>query len=252
MKIFLIAIPLFLLSVLSAYAANVDDIMNKAAQHYRNNDFASAINHYEKLVREGYSGVSLFYNLGNAYYRIGKLGYAILYYEKALKLSPNDEDVKHNLTLANLSTIDKIDTLPKFFLFEWWESFLSVFTTQTWIILSLVIYLLLLVVISVYFFASTIIHPRISFFTGAAVLVILIFSISLAAIKLNRENKRLEAIVVENSVVVKLSPDERGKDGFVVHAGLKILLEDEIDDWRKIRLPDGKVGWLPSGTIRQI
>lgn len=252
MKRFLLTSLIFFLASLSVKAFNIDEIMDNAAQYYRNNDFLSAISEYEKLTTEGYAGVSLFYNLGNAYYRLGKLGYAILYYEKAHKLSPNDEDVKHNLALANLGTIDRIETLPKFFLFEWWESFLALLSTQTWIVISLIIYLLLLVVIAVYFFAANIIHPRISFFSGAVVLLILILTISVAAVKLNRENKRLEAIVVDKSVVVKLSPDEKGKDGFVIHEGLKILLEDEIDNWRKIRLPDGKVGWLLSDTIRQI
>lgn len=230
-------------------ALDVDETMNKANQLYRDNDFAAAIDEYEKLISEGYAGSSLYYNLGNAYYRIGKLGYAILYYEKALKLSPNDDDVKHNLALANIRAVDKIDTLPKFFLFEWWESFLAFFSLQVWIVITLLIYLLLSIVIALYFFAGHIIHQRISFFSGAAVLIVLLISVSVVAVKLNRENKRLEAVIIEKSVVVKLSPDDHGKDGFVIHEGLKILLEDEIDNWCKIRLPDGKVGWVDLKTL---
>lgn len=235
-----------------ASAINVDEVMNKANKLYRDNDFATAISEYEKLISEGFEGTSLYYNLGNAYYRIGKLGYAILYYEKALKFSPNDEDVRHNLNLASIRTVDKIDTLPKFFLFEWWETFLSFFSLSGWIVFTLIIYFLLLIVTGVYFFAGHIIHQRISFFSGTAILIILLISVSVAAVKLNRENNRIEAVIVENSAVVKLSPDEQGKDGFIIHEGLKVILDDKIDNWRKVRLPDGKVGWIQANFLRQI
>lgn len=250
MKVIYFALLLALLS--APVSASIDEAMNKANKYYRENNYNAAIAEFEKLVTEGYQGASLYYNLGNAYYRIGKLGYAVLYYEKALKLSPNDEDIKHNLALANSRTIDKIDSLPKFFLFEWWESFLTLFSLQTWIVISLIIYLLLLVVIAFYFLAGHIIHPRISFFTGAAVLIIFLISVSVSAIKLNREEKRQEAVIIENSVVVKLSPDEEGKDGFIVNEGLKILLEDQVDEWKKIRLPDGKLGWVKRKQIAVI
>lgn len=241
----------FLLT-LSVLPAEIDQILLQADQYYRDNDFSSAIREYEKLVSAGYEGPSLHYNLGNSYYRIGKLGFAILNYEKALKLSPNDEDIKHNLTLANLQTMDKIETLPKFFLFEWWESFLKFFSVNTSIIIALVVYFLFLLSIALYFFAGNIVHPRISFFSGMAILLLFVFLVTIVAVKINRENKRQEAIIVENSVVVKLSPDQQGKVGFLIHEGLKVLLEDKIDDWRKIRLPDGKVGWVPVQSIRQI
>lgn len=236
----------------TASAINVDEVMDKANKEYRENNFTAAIAEYEKLLDDGYKGTSLFYNLGNAYYRIGKLGYAILYYEKALKLSPNDEDIKHNLALAYSGTIDKIETMPRFFFFEWWENFLAIFSIDGWIVFTLAIYLLLLAVVAAYFFTGRIIHPRISFFAGSVILIILFVTSSVTAVKLNRENKRLEAVILENSVIVKLSPDIHGKDGFMVHEGLKILLEDEIDDWKKIRLPDGKIGWVKENQIATI
>src|SRR5690606_3967693 len=95
-----------------------------------------AIEVYKDLINSGFEGTSLYYNLGNSYYRTGKIGLAILYYEKALKLSPGDEDIRHNLALANLKTIDKVESLPKFFLFEWWDSLLTLFTISGWTILT--------------------------------------------------------------------------------------------------------------------
>lgn len=245
-----IVLIVILSGLICGKSLSVDEVMSQANQLYIESDYTSAITKYEELVSEGYEGVSLYYNLGNSYYRIGKLGYAILYYEKALKLSPNDEDVKHNLALANLRTADKIETLPKFFLFEWWETFLAIFSLQGWTIVTLVIYVLFLFALTSYFFLNHIIHQRISFFSAGITLIILLISISVVVIKLNRENKRMEGVIVENSVVVKLAPNEKGKDGFIVHEGLKILIEDEIDDWKKIRLADGKVGWIDKNQLR--
>lgn len=252
LNIFRIILLLSLIATGSLFASDPVEIMNSANQHYRDGDYNSAIKGYESLVSRGFEGVSLYYNLGNAYYRTGKLGYAILFYEKALKLNPDDEDVIHNLALANIRTVDKIDTMPKFFIFEWWESFLSLFKLQSWIIVTLVIYLALLTSIAFYFLGSRFIHQRISFFSGVTFLILLFISISVVGVKLNRQDKRLEAIIIEKSVVVKLSPDIQGKDGFLIHEGLKVLVEDTIDDWKKIKLADGKIGWIPAEYLLTI
>ncbi len=88
---------IFLLLGSLSFRADVNSLMQKGNEFYKSNQFQLAIDEYNKLVKQGFEGTSLYYNLGNAHYRLGKIGYAILYYEKALKLSPADEDVKHNL-----------------------------------------------------------------------------------------------------------------------------------------------------------
>ncbi len=133
---------LFILMTLLALSSekvpgqNIDESMKQAGEYYRNAQFDEAIKIYEQLINDGYEGTSLYFNLANSYYRIGKLGYGILNYERALKLSPSDEDVKHNLAFANLSTIDRIQPLPTFFLFEWWESLLASITVNGWTYLA--------------------------------------------------------------------------------------------------------------------
>jgi len=231
---------------------NIDGSMKQAEEYYRNGAFDNAIKIYEELRNEGYEGTSLYFNLANSYYRIGKLGYAILNYERALKLSPSDEDVKHNLAFANLSTVDRIQPLPTFFLFEWWETLLASMTVNGWTYLSYLFFITLIIFIVVYFFAKTIFQQKLILFSGLGILSIFLIILSLLIVKINREENVISGVVIEQSVTVKTSPDEKGTDAFVIHEGLKVNLEDKIDNWVKIKLADGKVGWVENNEVEKI
>jgi len=234
------------------FAQKVDEKMKNAGQYYRNDVYDKAINIYEQLIKSGYEGKSLFYNLGNSYYRVGKVGYAILNYEKALKISPNDEDVKHNLAFARLSTVDRIQPLPEFFLFQWWETLLASYTVNGWTYLTYLIYIILLSLFVGYFFVQTISQQKFILFSGLTVLIILALSVSLLIVKVNRETTQHSGVVITQSVTVKNSPDQKSSDAFVIHEGLKIKLEDKLDQWIKIRLADGKVGWVENDSVEKI
>lgn len=235
-----------------SFASNVEVLMQQGSEDFRNSEFDKAIEIYEGLIEEGYEGTALYYNLGNTYFRIGKLGYSILNYERALRFSPSDEDVKHNLTFAYLSTSDRIQPLPEFFLFEWWESVLTSLTVNGWTYLSYSVFLIFLFLIGFYFFARSVLQQKIILFSGLGVLLILALSVSLLIVKINREATHINGVIVEQSVTVKTSPDLKSTDAFLIHEGLKVKLEDNIDDWVKIRLADGKVGWVENGVVEKI
>lgn len=233
-------------------ASQVDNLMKQGNDFYQQKKYENAIAAYQILADEGYQGVALFYNLGNSYYRDGKIGYAILYYEKALRISPNDDDVQHNLAIARAKIVDKIDTLPQFFIFQWWESLLALFSVTGWTYLSYFLYLLVLIAAGVYFFTRNHKLQRYSFFGGVAISIILIFSVILLIVNLNRELNIKQGIIIKQVISVKLSPDANSNDAFVIHEGLKVQLEDKVDDWVKIRLHDGKIGWLPKDDVAAI
>jgi len=249
MKKYLINI-FYLLIILSSLAkADSNSIMQTANEYYKNNRYQLAIEEYNKLLLDGFEGTSLYYNLGNAHYRLGKVGYAILYYEKAFKLSPNDEDVTHNLALAKLNLKDKVDTLPPFFIFNLWEGILAAFSVTGWTIIVYIIFILVLIVFVVYFFSRSVTEQRISFFTGIGLTVILLLTISLLIVKMNKEFNTKDGVIIETSVIVKSSPDYSSKDSFQIHEGLKVRIEDNVDDWVKIRLDDGKIGWITEKSL---
>lgn len=249
MKKYLINIFYLLIFLSSLAKADSNSIMQTANEYYKNNRYQLAIEEYNKLLLDGFEGTSLYYNLGNAHYRLGKVGYAILYYEKALKLSPNDEDVMHNLALAKLNLKDKVDTLPPFFIFNLWEGILAAFSVTGWTIIVYIIFILVLIIFIVYFFSRSVTEQRISFFTGIGLTVILLLTISLLIVKMNKEFNTKDGVIIETSVIVKSSPDYSSKDSFQIHEGLKVRIEDNVDDWVKIRLDDGKIGWITEKSL---
>ncbi len=245
-------IPIIVLFSIAIFPKDVQQMMKDANELYRNGKFESAIETYKQIEKEGYEGTSLYYNLGNSYYRVGKIGYAILNYEKALKLSPTDEEVKHNLAFANLSTVDKIQPLPEFFLFVWWNSLLASFTVNGWTYIVYFFFILLLILISLYFFVRTIFQQKLVLFSGLGILVVFALTVSLLIVKINREQKLISGVVIEQSVTAKTSPDSKSSDAFIIHEGLKVNLEDKLDQWVKIKLADGKVGWVENNSVEKI
>jgi pentatricopeptide repeat protein len=243
---------LMLLSSATLFSQNISNSMQQAGEYYRNGEFDEAIKIYEELISDGYQGTSLYFNLANSYYRVGQLGYAILNYERALKISPSDEDAKHNLAFANLSTVDRIQPLPTFFLFEWWESLLIALSVNGWTCLAYFFFIVLLFLITLYFFAKTISQQKIILFSGLGVLVLTTLLVALLIVKINREQTHISGVVVEQTITVKNSPDAKSIDAFVIHEGLKVKLEDKLDNWVKIRLADGKVGWIENDAVARI
>ncbi len=232
--------------------SDAEELMSRGNQYYQDKQYDKAIDAYQQVVNSGYEGTSVYYNLGDAFYREGKLGYAILYYEKALRISPGDDDVIHNLKIANARTVDKIDALPKFFVFQWWEDILALFSVTGWTYASYLFYILLLLSIGFYFFARRPGIQRYSLYLGLVSFVLLVIAASLLTVKLNREANVRSAIVLEQAATVKLSPDPTSNDAFIIHEGLKVRELNQIGDWIEIRLQDGKEGWIQQSDIATI
>jgi hypothetical protein len=227
-----------------SFASTEEDLMAKGNQYYQSGNFEKAADTYQKVVEAGYESPSLYFNLGNAFYRLGKTGYSILYYEKAAKLAPSDEDISHNLAIANNKIVDKLDILPTFYLFKWWESILVTFTISGWTYLAYFFYMLVLISIGVYFFSKSQNMQKYAVYSTGGFLLLLIITYMLLSVRMNRELNIRDGVITEQVVNVKSSPDDKSTDAFIIHEGIKVRMEDKVNDWVRIRLRDGKVGWL--------
>ncbi|MBK7980500.1 MAG: tetratricopeptide repeat protein [Ignavibacteriae bacterium] len=251
MKNLLVIIALFIV-VSNSSAQDLETIMKQGNEFYQSKQYNEAITSYESILKQGYISGDLFYNLGNAYFKIGHLGKSILYYEKALKISPSNEDAAYNLKIANSRTVDKIQDIPTLFFIQWWNILLSLFTSATWQIIIIIFYLLFLVCIGVYFLIRNLQLQKFALIFGFINIFLLFLSIILFISSINREMNFNNGILIQSVISTKISPDIQSSDAFVIHEGIKFEIEDKVDNWSKIKLSDGKVGWLPNQSFEEI
>jgi tetratricopeptide (TPR) repeat protein len=228
------------------------DLIQKANEHYTKEEFKQAIDGYNQILMANIESPEVYFNLGNAYFKTKQYTLAILNYERAKLLAPDDEDIEFNLQVANQYVVDSIQELPGLFIFRWWNALVNSQTTNTWAIFSIVSFIVFLVLLGVYFFARSGDIKRISFWAGCILLILTIFTWTFAAQQKSRLVNHSFAIVMQPSVTIKSSPSEKGTNLFVVHEGLKVRITDKLGDWIEIRLADGNKGWLLTESIERI
>lgn len=221
-------------------------------QAYIDGDYALSVANYQAIEARGYSSARLFYNLGNAYYKQGNIGRAILYYNRALVASPSMEDAKHNLEIAGAFTKDKIAVVPEFFLNRWMRTLRSAISCNAWGGLSVAMFAIVLV-FGIIFLLGSQIKVRKAGFYGAVVSLLLFVIVTSFAISARRDIlDRSAAIVMSSAISVKSSPDRAATDIFVLHEGTKVTISTEVDGWCEVTIADGKKGWTESSHLERI
>jgi tetratricopeptide (TPR) repeat protein len=238
-----------------SYAVKTEklDTLFKAGNNAYNQglyDSAAAI--YQTILNQGVESGELYYNLGNAYFKAGDIPSAILYYEKAKKLIPNDEDVIYNLNIANSRIVDKIEKIPVMFYKKWWNYFYNMFSDNTWALFSLITFAILVLFVGMFILGQTAKTKRIAFFSGLLFLFLTAVSFGMASQKYYYGKSHTEAIVFIPTVTVKSSPSANSVDLFVIHEGTKVSILDKVDNWVKIKIQNGSIGWLPAQDLKEI
>jgi tetratricopeptide (TPR) repeat protein len=239
-----------LLTVFSAFAE--DNQLHRANQLYSESKYEEAIATYKEILDSGLESGALYYNLGNAYYKQGKLPYAILNYERAALLNPQNKDIRYNLEMANSQIIDKLQTVDRFFLTSWYNSFKLAMKSDTWAIISVIAFSLTIASLIIYLFYSKRLIRQICFYLSIA-----LFAIAMVSLNFSIKQKKLltsddSAIIFEPSIPIKSSPSHSGKDLFILHEGTKVTILETLGEWNRIEISDGNDGWIPSYAIEII
>ena len=245
---------LLLPAVLTIPAAGqtAHDAFDRGNTLYRAGHYAEAAKEYESIVQQGYVSAALYYNLGNAYYRLGRLGPAILSYERALRLEPNDPDIQQNLKLANQRTLDRIEPVPELFLITWLREAAALLPLSVTSVVLIVLWaVLFLSLAATYLILPAGIKRLARWLTLISAVVALFFAV-LLAMQLYASSTHNDAIIMNAVVTAKNSPDSQSSDAFVIHEGLKVTLSDRVGDWVKITLADGKVGWIQADQCERV
>ena len=217
----------------TARADRVDEVWRRGNEAYLHGDYAGAVAAYEEVNRQGVASADLAFNLGDAYFRKGTLGPAIWSFERALALDPGDEDARYNLDKARkLSArrahdrIEGDDKDP-----AWMRLVAGVApSTTTWLFVALYLG----------FFAALIGRrwARSEWLTaGAAVLA---------------AGALLTGVLLPDEIAVKEGADTNYRTSFDAHAGLRVRIVDQDQDWLRVRLANGLEGWVRTQDVGRI
>lgn len=231
---------------------NASEKFQRAVEHYRAAEYGDAISLLQNLERRGYDGYLLHYNLGNAYYKNGELGRSILHFEKALLYRPGDADVLHNLKVVRARTRDRLESVPLLFFVRWWNTLKSSYTPETFFVASVILLWILAAFLFVFFGFRNILLRRIALVSGMLFGVLFVLSVVLYSTRLEELNARRSAVVMPDEVTVRSTPDASGIESFKVHEGLKVHIMETRDAFYRIRLADGKTGWISASALERI
>lgn len=223
-----------------------------ADDEYKKGNYQQAIKDYEELLKKGPS-VELYYNLGNAYYRTDNMTRAVLNYERALLLSPGDDDIRFNLQMARSKTIDKIAPKSEMFFVTWYKTLVNFTSVDGWARSAIVCLSLALVLALCYLFGGKPQVRKIGFFGAVVFIAVFILSNVFAYEQKQILTKRTGAVVTAPSAPLKKTPVASSEHGAIIHEGSRVeIIDDTMKDWKQVELEDGREGWILSSQMERI
>ncbi len=243
---------LYIIVLLTAFIGNAQNeaLFDKGTDAYNNGDFLKAIEYYNGILDNGQHSAALYFNLGNAYYKLNQIAPSIYNYEKALLLSPNDPEIKNNLSYARNMTLDAIEVIPETGLARIYNTITGVLSFDQWSYVGIVFMILFVLLYIAFYYFKYAMRKRIAFVASIASLMISVMAVVFAFVQYNDFMTDQPAIVFDSEVQIKMEPNKRSEPLFVLHEGTKVNVLDELNDWKKIKIADGKAGWVTSESIR--
>ena len=244
-KIFII---LFLSLPLFAVEVETSKIYENGMDAYRKGQYDLAIQEFESILLDNWDSPELYYNLGNAFFRLDNIAGAVWAFESCLKLSPTHKDAKYNLRLANLKVIDRMDLPEPPIYLKWYLSIKEQFTPSTWINISLFIFLIFSIIMRTSHMTSSLILQHLR----GSIIVVFFVSLFLTIHSIWTDNSLSLGVIYATKVEAHSEPNVFSTRLFEVHEGLRVSINQAVDEWVEIELLDGKTGWIENNQIRLI
>jgi tetratricopeptide (TPR) repeat protein len=257
-------------AVVSADSARAE--FARANALYEKGDYEQAIVTYQGVVEDGVRNPSLYYDLGNAYYKVGAIGRAVLYYERARRMSPRDADIAENLSLTrsllrDRQFVDEMGWLRR--TVRWPQDNLN--THETFVLASFWYAVLTLALLGLIFRESRLVsgvYSKLSMvspgrlfglsmaqdFVLAICTTLLLFGLTAASAqsKYRAETVRPRGVVVSEEVAVYGGPSDDSTLQFKIHEGTQVKIDAARHGWMQVHLPGGLSGWIRSGAVERI
>lgn len=250
MRRFNLVIILFFTSLWGSDQA--DYLFQQGVDAYQKSDYQAAVAHFEAALQQGQESDALYYNLGNACYKLGEIGRAILYYERAKKMNPADDDINFNLAIAQLRVVDKIPSPETDFIFKLWNGIKNILSLEHYAVSALSLYILFMTLIVLQLLFKNTRLVAFVRFSRLPLFILLAMIGSLFVIRVRQDIKVKHAIILVDKVSVVSSPASDSMEMFALHEGVKIQVIAESGEFMRIRLTDGKDGWVRRNVLEII
>lgn len=229
-----------------------DERFAEANALYNNGKYAEAIDIYALILDSDVHSAELYFNLGNANYKLNNIAPSIYYFEKALQLSPNDEDIQNNLAFAQNMTIDAIEKVPEVGFSRIFKNIINTFNTDVWAKIAVGGVMLFALLFLMYHFSYSTTRKRVAFIISVFSLLIGCFSVAMAFQKERLNKADNPAIIFAQESRVKVDPNQTSEEIFRLHEGTKVQVLETYDDWKKIELSDNSTGWIPAKDLKML
>ena len=241
----------FLVTPVSAIE-RIDDLFAEGNKAYEQEDYQTAVQRYEDILKYEVDNPAVYFNLGNAYFMQSQIGQAILYYEKAHKLAPRDSDISENLTLAQLMTVDKVERPNPGLLGSFLTTFYNFFSINELAWLTALHFIGVMILICVIILSRPGFIRRLAWYLcGFGIALLFVFG-STFYLKIDDHQNITQAIVLSPKLDVYSRPNDSGDISFTIHEGKKVDIISDRNDWVEIELENGWQGWVPQTELGRI
>lgn len=226
--------------------------MEEAITAYQQADYEGAIALYESVLASGQHSTGVYFNLGNACYKAGHLGKAVLHYERALLLDPYNKEVTENLNFVQQQIEPTVEAIPPFFLQAWWDSLRSVFSSTLWAAIGLLLLWLGAAGASLWLIGKTRERRKMGFKLGLTGFLLCMLPLLLAFSRKKAETDSSFAIILTDNSILRVAPSEESEERMTLKEGWKVECVDELANWFKVKLANGETGWTKMTNLEQL
>lgn len=226
-------------------------LFEEANRLYEGSEFDQAIKKYKEVLYAGLDSGEVHYNLGNAYFKNGQLGGAILHYRKALLQMPRDADLLENLEYARLLTVDRVVATHGGAL-DMLISFANKLRPGDWALCEGILFALFCICLCIFFISSSS-RARRFFRAGAVVSILLAVASGATSLALqHQQSSGAEAVIVSPRVEVYSGPGSDFSTTLILHEGTEVKIIDHRTNWYRILIPGNKKGWVIKDMVSSV
>ena len=234
------------------HAQTLDSLFVQANKLYQQESYIEALELYQEIENKDVESSALYYNIANIYYKTNQVAPSIYYYEKALSLDPGNKDIVFNLDFAERMTLDNIEALPKSLGQKFRDGITLKFTYNTWAIIAVSLAFLFAILFLLYHFSYSTRKKRIYFITSILTVIFVSLSIFFAYKNSHFVKNDIQAIIFAPQTQVKSAPTKSSDVNFELHEGTKVQILETLDNWKKIKIVDGKTGWMNAEDLKEL